>query len=504
MIRTSSNNRSSSIRGEITQAHQSLNAKSTSSSLSVHKVFVACVFLVISTTYYESIRQMAIHGNSEALREFHADENLAVVLGWLVSKSNIDGTDHETSSNRKTMTELSKNSIASFIRTESQRLASTEWSTKNSIAEPISVCGNSDRWLTSSRHGNVRDDPYLTQDLVQHMIFNLPNSLTPGGNMAAAVLGQTICHRDSRLLNHTVPIDPSLDERTVRLWSVKLIYLAVHYHQHRLAVPEALARYSTDPVTKSCRTPQQLEQDFEVGIFDYECPDAKYIVMPLGGNGLGSNVRGGMIVALLMGLSSDRIVLFVNNAKKSDSNMKKTWTLASCPRRDYQCFFWPTSPCTLTDDEINDAHVLSREDYRKIIKKDVPLNEIAHHKVWAFNTPFMPVTGLPKHAAETLYRHSLVLISAVSEERYPNYYKLLMEAAESIRVKDDPRPGYDYAAANAKVQHALAFYSMRPNPRSAHELDQILHNIIPKSFPPETSIGLPIRGMLSPSLSCQP
>jgi hypothetical protein len=492
MIRTLSKNRSSSIRGEVTQTNQALNSKGAFGFFSIYKVFVACILLVISTTYYESIKHIAIHGSSKSLREFHADDNLAVVLGWLVSTDNLDGKDQETTSNRKLMTELSRNSIVKFIRTESQRIASTEWSTKNSIAEPINVCGNSDRWLNASRYGNLRDDPYLTHDLVQHMLFNLPNALTPSGDMAAVVLGQTICHRNSRFLNHTMPVEPLLDDRSVRLWSVKLIYLAVHYHQHRLAVPEALARYS--PETKSCPTPQQLEQNYNVGIFDYECPDAKYIVMPLGGNGLGSNVRGGMIVALLMGLSSDRIVLFVNNANKSQNNMKKTWTLASCPRKDYQCFFWPSSPCTLTDDEINDAHVLSREDYRNIVKKDNPLQEIAHHKVWAFNTPFMPVTGLPTLAAEMLYRHALTMISAVSEEKYPNYYKLLVEAAKSIRAENYPRPGYNYAAANAKIQHALAFYSMRPNPRNAHELDQILHSIIPESFPPETSIGLPIRG----------
>ena len=76
-----------------------------------------------------------------------------------------------------------------------------------------------------------------------------------------------------------------------------------------------------------------MDKDHGAGIFNYECPDAKYIVVPLGGNGLGSNVCGGMIVALIMGLSSDCIILFVNNAKLSQNNMKKAWALASCARR---------------------------------------------------------------------------------------------------------------------------------------------------------------------------
>ena len=257
-------------------------------------------------------------------------------------------------------------------------------------------------------------------------------------------------------------------------------------------MPEAVVRYSENSSTCPS-SPQQLQQAYDVGIFDYECPDAKYIVMSLGGNGLGSNVRGGMVVGLLIGLITDRIVLFVNNVKGANYNMNKIWSLASCPRKDYQCFFWPTSPCTATHDDIKNAYALTRDDYRKVIKANDQLKHIQEHKVWAFNTPFLPVTNLPTHAAGTLYQHATTLIAAVSKEKHPEYHTMLMEAAETIRVPDDSRPGYNYAAANTKVQHALAFYAMRPNPGNAHQLDLIMNDIIPATFPPETSIGLPIR-----------
>jgi hypothetical protein len=201
-----------------------------------------------------------------------------------------------------------------------------------------------------------------------------------------------------------------------------------------------------------------------------------------------------MVVGLLIGLSTDRIVLFVNNVSSSSQSMKKPWSLASCPRKDYQCFFWPTSPCTITNDDIAKAYTLTRDDYRKVVKENDQLKHIDHHKVWAFNTPFLPVVSLPKHAGEKLYQHALTLISAITKDERPRYHSLLMEAAKSIREVDELRRGYNYAAANTKVQHALAFYAMRPNPTNAHKLDRILTDIIPKTFPPETSIGLPIRG----------
>ena len=177
------------------------------------------------------------------------------------------------------------------------------------------------------------------------MILNLENLLT--SEQRHTLLGQSICHEDGRFRNDTAA-GLAFDDRTVRVWTVRLVYYAMHYHQHRLAVPEATLRYDKD--NASCSHASMLEKH-NVSLFDYECPQAKYIIMSLGGTGLGSNVRGAMVPAYLMGLTADRIVHFVNNAPGGDKYLAQPWLLASCPRQDYQCFFMPNSPCTLTENE---------------------------------------------------------------------------------------------------------------------------------------------------------
>lgn len=382
-----------------------------------------------------------------------------------------------------------RNVIAAFIEDEAGK---TTTSPASSSTELPHTCGNnSELWLRGPRYDNLHDDPYLTDDVAKHMILNIQNVLVNDNEMSA-VLGQSICHADSRFLNSTQPTEKYHNDRTVRLWAVKLTYLALHYHQHRMAAPEAVARYSR--VNLQCPSAFTLKQEYGVGVFDYECPDAKYIITSLSGIGLGANVRAGMVVALLVGLISDRIVIFVNNAARGVKHLKGAWPLASCPRKDYQCFFWPTTPCTLTFDEIDNAYELTRIEYRKLTKENKELKSIEHHKVWYFQLPFTPLISLPTKAAEALYKHALTLISAVSETENPQYVAFLRVAAEAIRTYDGPRAGYNYAAASLKVHHALSFYSMRPNPRMAHELDRYLTDIIPRNFTPETSVGLPIRG----------
>jgi hypothetical protein len=448
----------------------------------IYSIFLTCVGMVTVFVYY---------GNAQvSLFSSRNIDETSVVLGLLLSSNNRPTSFIEAGSSKESSTETTRKVLAAFIDEESSKAKVSTTST--SIAtEPLNACGNSDRWLKGPRYGNLHDDPFLTDDLAQHMILNLKNVLAKDSGMPA-VLGQSICHADSRFLNSTQPAEVSYDDRTVRLWAVKLIYLAVHYHQHRLAVPEAVARYSSD--NSQCPSSEQLQQKHGVGIFDYECPNAKYIVMPLCGNGLGANVRGGMVVALLMGLITDRIVLFVNNAKEGNSYLRSNWLLASCPRKDYQCFFWATSPCTVTQDELKNAYSLGQPEYRDIMKKNKRPKSIEHHKVWTFNSQFMPVSGLPDHAAETLYQYALTMIASVPEAENPEYVKLLKRAAETIRTADNPRDGYNYAAANMKVHHALTFYSMRPNPRYTDELNQIMSHIIPSNFQPENSVGLPIRG----------
>ena len=279
-----------------------------------------------------------------------------------------------------------------------------------------------------------------------------------------------------------------------------IMQCTTHYHQHHLAEPEASQRYHALGKNSSC-APQSILQNHNVGRFDYECPDAKYIIVSLGGNGLGAHVRTLMVPAYLMGLTANRIVLFVNNVPESKNNkfLTEPWLLASCPERlDYQCFFMPPSPCTLTVDEISNAHHLDRESIRMLTKRSKSLPELDHHKVWSFNSPFLPSPWIGPLATAKLQEYAQLLANAVPNTPDNSHFRaLLNKAVEAIGVEDGKREGeYSFSARWGKIYHALTMYSVRPNPSGAAALEQIMEEVIPDNFNPESSLGLPIRGTL--------
>ena len=96
--------------------------------------------------------------------------------------------------------------------------------------------------------------------------------------------------------------------------------------------------------------------------YDYQCKDAKFIVTTLPNEGFGATIRPTAVMYVLIGLATDRIPIFVANLSslnddddeddiKEKQFLKEPWNLASCPRKDMQCIFLPTTPCTVATDE---------------------------------------------------------------------------------------------------------------------------------------------------------
>jgi hypothetical protein len=319
-----SNKTKNTVTASCTIRFRGCTSSSTSNRHMIQNMFLSCVLFVIVTIYYGSVQTISIiRSDMSFARDVmkYSDNNNYFAGMFGSNKVNRttgkDTTQQEIPSSLKSMTDTTRTSISAYVLKEASRMINTN-------GERINPCTiNSEQWLNSTRYGNLHDDPYLSHDLVQHMILNLPNALrvqddddgadnAEDSSTMPTVLGQTICHKQSRFLHRRVPppdllsmttissnngnYSNSYDPKTVRLWAVKLIYLAIHYHQHRLAVPEAVLRYkgmspTNTFATDQCSTsPQYLEDTYNVGKFDYECPDAKYLVMPLGGNGLGSNV----------------------------------------------------------------------------------------------------------------------------------------------------------------------------------------------------------------------
>lgn len=344
---------------------------------------------------------------------------------------------------------------------------------------------NSEAWLQGPRLGNL-DESLMNDDFVKLMTLELPYMLSLPGK-AKPLLRQTIAYESSRFVDDAESGD---DPKSMRLWAVRLIYLSMIYHQHVQAITEVEALYGSN--TEVC---QKERQALGIGRYDFECPNAKFIIASLSNNGLGANIRSGATTLLIAGLITDRIVLFVNNApKKTDVWLQKPWDLASCDRRDAQCFFLPSSPCTITHKEIEDAYVLKKPEQRVLLKKGELPEDHKDNKVWVVPLSFVPVLKTPQHLSESLHNYSKSLIDHVPETdpRLP----VMKLAMDHLLDEELHRPGYNFAAANIKLNHALNFYAMRPNLEYSAKMDKILEEIIPDDFDAENSFGLPIRGEL--------
>jgi hypothetical protein len=355
------------------------------------------------------------------------------------------------------------------------------------------------------------------------------------------------------------PEPPPPPPDIVKAWTIRLIYLAMVHHQHRHAYEEAAERYNrhhphhrnhshqrrqrggeahraAGPATSSCRSANRtfstpLQQDHlaaahKVGPYDYECPNANFLVVGLGPVGLGANVRNGMVEALLAGLASDRVVLFVNNAPVGPKPLTEPWPLASCPRRDYQCAFLPPTPCALTHADLEGAHTLSRSEVRAAIRDGVLPSH--PHRVWHMPLSYSSRIMFPRAAAERLHRHAMALLGPIlqqgpgasgssSSSSPPSSLDgrkrevLLWAAREILERNATRRPLYGYRGSYRPIDHALVLFVTRPNPRTAAGL----YNYGSSSggggggargggaapspertddIDPDRTVGLPIRG----------
>ena len=327
---------------------------------------------------------------------------------------------------------------------------------------------NSEAWLEGPRLGNT---PFESQEAASNIILVRQLDLS-------FLLKQTICHKQSRFVNWT---DDSTDEVSLNLAAMRLIYLAFHIHQHEPAKREALARRDHDQCAG------MLQERHSVGNFDYECPDAKFLVVPLQEAGLGAVMRLTAVNALLAGMATGRVVMFVNNAPVGPDNVQKPWSHASCDRRDIQCFFLPLTPCVLTTAELSQAHVLSRSEMRIMFRTGEVAGPHAQDRVVVtkINTrPHMAPPHLRENLVAIVRRHIMGHDRIAVEERA---VELIMDIEPLENSK------YYYFGHSSKPHHAAVFYTMRPRPSYAKLLDNMVDNL-PDGFQPDLSLGLPIRG----------
>jgi hypothetical protein len=338
---------------------------------------------------------------------------------------------------------------------------------------------NSRLWIQGPRLGNSLDSSY--DDKHSRRMIESLTTLTIG--RARNLLQQTMCHAKSNFVSNLIPHESDNDNeaQTIRRWTTRLVYLAMHAHQHAPALSEAKQRSNCLGVPT-------------VGQFDYECPNAKFLVVRFFSNGIGANMRLAAVPAFMAGITSGRQVVFVNNARVGPDFLRRPWKLASCDRHDAQCFFLPATPCVMTDQQLETAHVLSKQQVRQFMRTGELLDH-ENDRVLITKLSFRPQRE-PASLRPKMHKRMLAIAKQlVAQDNESQLKKILQNAADSI-LKQDERPAntINYYGANSPLFHGLLLYAMRPNPRAAMSLRVMLEKNLPSSFTGESSIGLPIRG----------
>ena len=375
---------------------------------------------------------------------------------------------------------------------------------------------NSKEWLRGPRLGNSRrqddlmDDAYLASMLLfgQHS-HNNNNEQEDGSRDDKAdfsskdtLLQQTICHDDSRFKNVT---DPITDDRSMELWIVRLTYMAIHRIQHQFAVPEARHRIPTEATTAATTAAtaaecQRLAEDYQIGRYDYECPQGKFLIVPVENLGLGAVMRTNVLSGLLAAMATHRTVLFINNAPTGPKPIRQPWFHASCNRSDIQCFFHAPTPCVLTHDQLN--HSLVVNEFRNISKLFKNPNGIMEEPFWdQAQTIVLPLKTVTRTTPKTLpdiLRNFTLEFHDSLDEKDPRRHVLKQVAARFVsRVHKDK--------VIQLISYGLVLYAMRPHLQSQQNLKDLMQQIVPPSSKkalPETTLGLPIRGAFHNKYHC--
>lgn len=348
------------------------------------------------------------------------------------------------------------------------------------ICRSIEEADNDASWI-NTRIGNIADDPRL----FPHSLY--PLVLDP---WSGHVVNQTICHPKSRFLGNTNSNHFSHDD-----WMVRLAYLEIFRHQHAPALRELQTR-------QSCSLNNTPRYNASI-ISDYRCDrNTQFLVAALPHKGAGATFRSGAVSALLAGLAMNRVVVFVNGRTFGGVQMKSIWNLAStskCPRGDYQCYFLPTTPCVLTEEEVKHAARQQKKwlgDSLKVLQRGKALGNLTDERIIVLDAPPVPVY-MTSSAKNRIRRRIYELVKDLGA-KYNVPQAIIDElqsdptAAKSALGPTQPQL-YDHAAS--PFHHAALLYVLRPNWKFRQELDQMVQKALPtRGFHNEWSFGVPIRG----------
>ena len=189
------------------------------------------------------------------------------------------------------------------------------------------------------------------------------------------------------------------------------------------------------------------------------------------------------MAVLKTALASGRIALYINHFNESQHRwLQKPWTLVSCHRRDYQCFFLPPSPCVLTHQDYLDAHILDKVEMRTLFRQG-SLPHLENERVWVYSPTFRPQRE-PPLMRDRLVRIGKFLIQQGLLPDTPMLHRAIHRINSPVNEQKTAFEGDDELAGG------LLLYVSRP--RSPY-LKQLHMMTMEPPSDPSKSIGLPIR-----------
>ncbi|KAG7360163.1 hypothetical protein IV203_035262 [Nitzschia inconspicua] len=380
-----------------------------------------------------------------------------------------------------------------YNTTFTAQLSSTTSSSNASLCFPY----NSQEWLMGKRLGNANigneSAPMNTDEFIQNFILNTENLfILPHGIGSKRLLEQTICHKESNFLS----FDTISNEVPVQQLALRLLYMAIHYHQHHPAMGEAVHRRR---INLSC---QEDLQHYQLGSFDFECRNAKFLVVPMKHRGLGAVMRNDAATALMAGISTNRVVLFINASPVGPSYIQAPWSWSSCPRQDKQCFFLPDSPCILTIDELQNATALSKGERRQLFKTGQIPSKKSEARVVIMDMYTRPQRTPPTFREQIvgIIQNNLLqpLVEQTPNDQDPRILRLfqaldyIQHDDESLEVQN--KSVFGYFGRKSTAHHAMILYAMRPNHLYAQRLQQLMQLAFADyNRDDHLMLGMPIR-----------
>ena len=365
---------------------------------------------------------------------------------------------------------------------------------------------NSQSWLENKRLGNQNsnDSRIIDDDYVVSSILKIKSLFSDVEINSQKILRHTLCAKSSRFLNlkfsslvrnssdgddNLVGISALTKNQVMQQLSLRLVYLSVHVHQHQHALKEAKYRLEN---SGKCE-PERISRN--IGKYDFECPDAKFLVVPLKHSGLGGQMRLISAPALMAGIASERVVLFVNNSPIGPNFLQEPWDLSSCPRRDKQCFFLPDSPCVITHNEIQNATVLDKGERRAFFKTGQLPDHIEEERVVVMNMKDRPQRtplNFRRKIAE-IAREFFIYPLARKKPDDPRLPFLFAAADHILQEDEDIGNSFSYYGRNFHIHHGMVFFAMRPKDEFAERIDHFIDSTFGVNHKTDLAIGLPIR-----------